>query len=110
MAQATTNHRFKELPDPWEPAPVTAENVVGRQVPGFGNKRTYHAHDVAYQRIVGITGAIVSRKQGETQTRVLLDPDKVRGLTDLEKLVLADQQPSPFGGVVAGNQVIIYRD
>lgn len=56
MAQATTSLHS----DPWKPAPVTAENVVGRQVPGFGNKRTYHAHDVAYQRIVGITGAIVS--------------------------------------------------
>ncbi|UTT40226.1 hypothetical protein NMP99_02910 [Glutamicibacter mishrai] len=93
MAQATTNHLSK---------PVI--------VPGFGDKKSYHLHDIAYGRIVGIRDAIVYRKQGFSQTTVVLDPDKVAGLTDLEKLVLADGQPSPFGGVVTGNTVTIYRD
>ncbi|KUM31863.1 hypothetical protein AQ436_01730 [Arthrobacter sp. EpRS66] len=79
-------------------------------VPGFGDKQSYHLHDQAYGSILGIRDAIVSRKQGFSQTTVVLDPAKVAGLTDLQKLVLADGQPSPFGGVVTGNTVTIYRD
>ncbi|WP_334121897.1 hypothetical protein [Glutamicibacter sp.] len=93
MGQATTSHRSKQV-----------------VVPGFGDKQSYHLHDQAYGSILGIRDAIVSRKQGFSQTTVVLDPAKVAGLTDLQKLVLADGQPSPFGGVVTGNTVTIYRD
>lgn len=93
MGQATTSHRSKQV-----------------VVPGFGDKQSYHLHDQAYGSILGIRDAIVSRKQGFSQTTVVLDPVKVAGLTDLQKLVLADGQPSPFGGVVTGNTVTIYRD
>lgn len=93
MAQATTSHRSR--------------SVI---VSGFGDKQSYHLHDQAYGSILGIRDAVVSRKQGISQTTVVLDPVKVAGLTDLQKLVLADGQPSPFGGVVAGNTVTIYRD
>ncbi|MBM7767328.1 hypothetical protein [Glutamicibacter nicotianae] len=93
MGQATTKPRSK--------------SVI---VPGFGDKKSYHLHDMAYGSILGIRDAIVSRSQGCSQTTVVLDPAKVEGLTDLQKLVLADGQPSPFGGVVTGNTVTIYRD
>jgi len=93
MAQATTSRH--------------SDPVI---VPGFGDKQSYHRHDQAYGSILGIRDAIVSRKQGFSQTTVILDPVKVEGLTNLQKLVLADGQPSPFGGVVAGNTVTIYRD
>jgi len=93
MVQVTTNLRSK---------PVF--------VSGFGDKKSYHLHDQAYGSILGIRDAIVSRKQGFSQTTVVLDPVKVEGLTNLQKLVLADGQPSPFGGVVTGNTVTIYRD
>lgn len=115
MGRVTTSHRSKD----WRfPPPVPALDVVGRripavireEVPGFGNKRSYHAHDVAYGRVQGITDAVMAIQQGESQTVVTLDPVKTAGLSALEKLVLADRQPSPFGGVVTGNQVIIYRD
>lgn len=114
MGRVTTNHRSN-----WGfPPPVLALDVVGRIIPaavreevsGFGNKRSYHVHDVAYGRVQGIRDAIVAIQQGESQTVVMLDPVKTAGLSALEKLVLADRQPSPFGGVVTGNQVIIYRD
>jgi hypothetical protein len=39
-----------------------------------------------------------------------MDPDKIAGLSDLEKLVLADGGPSPFGGQVTSNTVAVYTD
>lgn len=99
--------------DPWgdlveRPAPVPAAASV--LVPGFGNKQSYHLHDVAYGRVLGIRDAVQAIRVGAGTTTVTLDPAKVEGLTALEKLVLADGQPSPFGGVVVGNLVTIYRD
>lgn len=99
--------------DPWSDLrekPALEPAATGVTVPGFGNKQSYHLHDVAYGRVQGIRDAVQAIRIGAGKTVVTLDPCKVEGLTALEKLVLADGQPSPFGGVVAGNQVTIYRD
>lgn len=82
----------------------------GTLVSGFTTMQGYHRHEEAFQKVLGLQGAIQSVRPGETQTVVVLDPDMTAGLSPLEKLVLADGQPSPHGGWVNGHRVTVYRD
>ena len=68
------------------------------------------AHRGAWQKVKSIEGAVLSKRSGYAHQMVELDAAKVDGLTSLEKLVLADRGPSPFGGEVHGNTVKIYTD
>lgn len=54
--------------------------------------------------------AIVSRTSGYHQNCIVLDPALTAGLTDEQKICLADDFHGPFGGSVNGNTVIVYTD
>lgn len=82
----------------------------GIQVSGFNSLAGYELHERAFQNVRGLGPAIKRVRVGASQTVYELDPDLTADLSPLEKLVLADGQPSPLGGLVHGNTVTVYRD
>lgn len=70
------------------------------------------AHVAAWERVkeLNLTAAVTSGETSYGRRTFLLDPEKTKDLTDLEKLVLADGGPSPFGGYVIDSTVVVYTD
>lgn len=64
----------------------------------------------AWEHVRHLHPADVSVTHGYAHNIVQLDHDKTVGLSDLEKLVLADSGNACFGGEVHGNVVKVYTD
>ena len=77
----------------------------------FRGPEQKQAHQDAWEKVKHIEGAILRKRGGYASMTIELDPAKVEGLSPLEKLVLADQMPSPFGGrLESPTRVVVYTD
>ena len=82
-------------------------------VDGFAYQKPVAAkeHSDAYVRVKHIADAVLRTEYEKGRNVVHLDPAKTDGLSDLEKLVLADTPAlGPFGGRVEGSTVTVYTD
>ncbi|GAA5229222.1 hypothetical protein [Arthrobacter cryoconiti] len=76
----------------------------------FAGPEILDEHKAAFEQVKHIQGAVLSDVSTYARRTKRMDPEKTKGLTDLQKLVLADGGPSPFGGHVDGNTVAVYTD
>lgn len=76
----------------------------------FAAPEAVQEHRDAWDRVKHIKGAILSDRSTYGRRTKTIDTDLTKGLTDLEKLVLADGGPSPFGGEVTSTTVVVYTD
>jgi hypothetical protein len=78
----------------------------------FADSDVKVAHELAWHRVqqMNLAGAVLSRQSLYGRNEYRIDSVKTAGLSDLEKVVLVDGGPSPFGGNVSGSTVTVYTD
>ena len=83
------------------------ERVTG--VPGYayGQDANYSPQKRAWEQVYHIAGAVTAREFGRGETIVDLDPAKVEALSPIQRAVLANGGPLPFGATVIGTRVLI---
>ena len=86
---------------------INAVETIGLPVP---TRNDLGGITLSRELLDGLNALCTDRRGGYAQFSVVLNPEKTRGLTAQQKVLVADKGNGCFGGRLEGSRVVVYTD